>query len=107
MRQHPVAVGDQRGGKLRDRAQPHHARQLLVVVIDREVDVEAVVRRRWNVIIEPAFEIDDRVDPMRRERIPALDGRRDEQLAVIVDLIDVHGGRSLPEVGLIARAVRR
>ena len=66
-------------------------RQLPIVVVDGEVDEDAVIRNRGDTGVEPALEIDDDVDAVRADAVPFVDSRRDEQPAVVVDWEDFMG----------------
>ena len=62
----------------------------------REVDVQTPVRYGWNALVEPTFEVDDRVDPDQRQGGPVGNHRRDIQVTSIVHLeelqdVDCHG----------------
>ena len=63
--EHGVALAHERRRELRDRPQLRQARQHAVVVVERKVDVEAVVRLRGNAQVEPAFQIDHDVHAAR------------------------------------------
>jgi len=86
VRQDAVAIGDERGAEPGDRAQLRQAGKLLVVVVDREVDIQTMIRHRRDARVEPAFEIDDNVNPAPCDRLPLLQRRGDEQTPVVVDL---------------------
>src|SRR5262245_9784706 len=93
-----MAVGDEGGAQPRDRAQLRQAGKLLIVVFERKIDVHAMVGDGRYAGVEPAFEIDDDVDPSPRDRFPVVQRRGNEQPAVVVDLKKVHRcGSSLPE----------
>ena len=46
-----------------------------VLVVDREVEIEALLGNRGNALIESAFQIDDRVDTESRSARPFRNGR--------------------------------
>ena len=97
-----MPLSDQRRGQPRDRPQLRHVRQPLVVVIEREVDVQAPVRGGRDARIESTFEIDDGVDPVPRHGGPVLDCCRDEQPPVVVDLEQVHRSLTYPTTSYLS-----
>src|SRR5204863_7091781 len=104
VRQHAVAAADELRAKRADRLEPRQRRQLLVE--DREVDVEAALRRGGDALIEAAFHVDDGVDAERGDGTPLADGRRDVEAAVIVDLVK-RGGAKVDQYRSSSRAAAR
>ena len=93
MREHAMALADQGGREPCDCAGLDHVRQLLVVVVDGKVDVEAAVGCGGDAGVEAALEIDHRVDFVARERVPIVNRGRDEQSPVVVHGIQFHRSR--------------
>ena len=88
-----MALADQRRREPRDCTRFDHVRQLLVVVVDGKVDVEAAVGCGGDAGVEATFEIDHRVDFVAGERVPIVNRGRDEQPLVVVHGKQFHRSR--------------
>src|SRR5689334_1361096 len=89
-----MALANQRRGHGGNRVELRRVRQGLIVVVEREVDVEAVVRLGRDAGVEPAVQIDHDVDAMRRDAAPAVEIAGDVEAAVVVDGEELHWGQS-------------
>ena len=85
VRQHAVPGADERRAERAEGLEPRQRRQLLVV--DREVDIDAAVRRGGNALVEPPLHVEHGVDAEGGDGIPLADGGGDIELSVIVDLV--------------------
>src|SRR4051812_46001432 len=88
VRQDALAGLDEPGAEISDGIQLRQVGKVLVE--DREVNVKHLVRNGRDAVIEAAVEIDHRVDAALLKRCPVVDGRRDEERAGVIDLIELH-----------------
>src|SRR2546423_15703226 len=86
-----MPLANQLRAEVADGIQAVKVRQLLVV--DREVDVETTFGCRGNAFVETGVHVDDRVDAELRDRRPLADRRRDVELAVVIDAVEVDCGK--------------
>ena len=79
-----MALADEGRAKGRDGMEFGEVGQVLIE--DWEVDVEQMIRRGGNVVVEPAIEVDDRINAVAIECRPIGDCRRDEKKSFVVHL---------------------
>src|SRR6202022_1216156 len=82
VRKNAMAAADQLRTERGNGVESRHRRQLFVV--DREVNVEAALRRRRNAVIEAGIHVDHRVDAEVGDGSPLADGGGDEELSFFV-----------------------
>src|SRR5437899_1527816 len=85
-----MSAANQLRAERADRVQAVKVRQLFVV--DREVNVETAFGRRRDAFVETGVHVDDGVDAELRYRRPLTDRRRDEELAVVINAVELDSG---------------